>query len=200
MKKSALAIYDFLLQEDLLKNSPPFWWPNAGTFEVVVGAVLTQNTTWINVEKSLQNLEDFLELKEFSTLEEEALKERIKPSGFYNQKAPRLINLSRNIQNEFIRFENFQKRVSRKWLLEQKGIGQESADAILCYACLRDEMVVDSYTKRLLKNFAIEFKKYGDYKEFLESELRERFAKEELFEVFARFHGMIVEYNKRVKL
>jgi endonuclease-3 related protein len=61
-------------------------------------------------------------------------------------------------------------------------------------------MVVDSYTKRLLKNFAIEFKKYGEYKEFLESELRERFAKEELFEIFARFHGMIVEYNKKVKL
>jgi endonuclease-3 related protein len=197
MAKSALEIYEFLLQKDLLRESPPFWWPNAGTFEVVVGAVLTQNTTWKNVERSLKNLKDYLELESFIALNEAELKEKIRPSGFYNQKAPRLLQLSGKIKDEFQSFENFQKEVSRSWLLEQKGIGEESADAILCYACLRDEMVVDSYTKRLLKNFGIEFKKYGEYKEFLESELRERFAKEELFEIFAHFHGMIVEYNKR---
>jgi endonuclease III-like uncharacterized protein len=60
-------------------------------------------------------------------------------------------------------------------------------------------MVVDSYTKRLLKEFGIEFKKYSDYKVFLESGLREHFAQEELFEVFAVFHGMIVEYSKQKK-
>ena len=200
MKKSALGIYDFLAAKDLLKNSPPLWWPNAGKFEVIVGAILTQNTTWKNVEKSLGNLEGFLLLERFTSLDEQSLKQMIKPSGFYNQKAPRLLELSHNMQNEFNTFEQFQKEVSLKWLIEQKGIGEESADAILCYACLRDEMVVDSYTKRLLKSFGIEFKKYAEYQAFLETELREAYPKEELFGIFAYFHGMIVEYNKRVNL
>ena len=200
MEKSPLAIYEFLKQKDLLKDFPPLWWPNAGKFEVVIGAILTQNTTWKNVEKSLQNLEGFLELESFLLLDEKSLKAMIQPSGFYNQKAPRLLQLARNIKDEYTTFETFQKEVSRKWLLEQKGIGQESADAILCYGCLHDEMVVDSYTKRLLKSFDIEFKNYAAYKEFLEKELREYHQAEELPQLFAHFHGMIVEYNKRVKL
>ncbi|MEN4053167.1 MULTISPECIES: 3-methyladenine DNA glycosylase [Sulfurimonas] len=197
MQKSAYEIYNYLDELDLLKKSPEFWWPNTGTFEVVVGAILTQNTTWKNVEKSLENLKGFLELESFVSLREDALKVRIKPSGFQNQKAPRLLQLARNIKEEFITFEHFQKNVTRKWLLSQKGIGEESADAILCYGCMREEMVVDSYTKRLLKEFDIEFKKYAEYKTFLESSLREHCKEDELFRVFAEFHGMIVEYNKQ---
>ncbi len=200
MKKSALDIYTFLQEQNLLENAPPFWWPNVGSFEVVIGAVLTQNTTWKNVEKSLVNLEGFLCLERFASLDEERLKQMIKPSGFYNQKAPRLLQLARNIKDAYTTFEAFQKEVSRKWLLAQKGIGEESADAILCYACLRDEMVVDAYTKRLLNMFDITFKSYGEYKSFLEAELREVYPQEELFGIFARFHGMIVEYNKKIKL
>ena len=196
---TAKELYAFLKSKNLLENSPKWWWPNAGSFEVVVGAVLTQNTTWKNVEMSLKNLEDFLELTAFSNLDEATLKEMIQPSGFYNQKAPRLLTLSKNILNEFGTFKEFQKLVSRDWLLAQKGIGQESADAILCYGCFRDEMVVDSYTKRLLKKFDISFKKYEEYKEFLESDFRKEFSKAELFEIFAEFHGMIVEYNKHYK-
>ena len=196
---SSKELYAFLKAKKLLDNSPKWWWPNAGSFEVVVGAILTQNTTWKNVEKSLENLEGFLELTAFSNLDEATLKEMIKPSGFYNQKAPRLLMLSKNILNEFGTFEAFQKMVSRDWLLAQKGVGEESADAILCYACLRDEMVVDSYTKRLLKKFDVSFKKYEEYKEFLESDFRKEFNKAELFEIFTAFHGMIVEYNKHYK-
>jgi endonuclease-3 related protein len=196
-QKSALDIYAYLKSFDLLKNSPDFWWPNAGTFEVIVGAILTQNTTWKNVERSLKNLEGSLELDSFLELREDELKLKIKPSGFYNQKAPRLLQLSRNIKDEFTTFEAFQKSVSRNWLLAQKGVGEESADAILCYGCLRDEMVIDSYTKRLLKEFDIEFTKYAEYKAFLEEELRKHYKEHALVRVFAEFHGMIVEYNKR---
>jgi len=188
-----------LQEKDLLKNSPKYWWPNAGTFEVVIGAILTQNTTWKNVERSLENLEGYLELTAFRELKESALKEMIKPSGFYNQKAPRLLALAANIQKEFQTFEIFQEQVTREWLLEQKGIGEESADAILCYGCFRDEMVVDSYTKRLLKKFGIVFKTYKEYKVFLESSLRLHYKEDEIFSVFADFHGMIVEYNKHYK-
>ncbi|MEO1937111.1 MAG: 3-methyladenine DNA glycosylase [Sulfurimonas sp.] len=197
MQKSAFEIYRYLEKENLLANSPKYWWPNAGTFEVLVGAILTQNTTWTNVEKSLKNLEGFLTLERFLMLREDELKERIRPSGFYNQKAPRLLQLAHNVKIEFQSFEIFQQNVSRKWLLAQKGIGEESADAILCYGCFRAEMVIDSYTKRLFKEFGVVFKKYGEYKAFVEQGLREHFSQDELFEVFAAFHGMIVEYNKQ---
>ena len=196
MMKNSFDIYTFLKTKNLLDNSSKYWWPNVGTFEVVVGSILTQNTTWRNTQKSLKNLEAFLELDIFITLEESSLKEMIKPSGFQNQKAPRLIQLSQNIRDEFQDFKTFQELVTREWLLSQKGIGQESADAILCYVCFRDEMVVDAYTKRLLSSLDIEFKSYCDYKTFLEEGIRSNFKSHELNLIFARFHGMIVEYNK----
>jgi len=199
MYKSSLDIYNFLQKKNLLQNSPKWWWPNAGTFEVVVGAILTQNTTWKNVEKSLANLEGSLDLDSFSSLHVKTLKEHIHPSGFYNQKAPRLLQLTSNIKNEFNDFTTFQKEVTREWLLMQKGIGEESADAILCYACFRNEMVVDSYTKRLLKTFGVEFKTYTQYKDFLQHGLEKAFTCKELNLIYARFHGMIVEYNKIYK-
>lgn len=194
--KSSLDIYNFLEKKNLLDNSPHYWWPNAGSFEVVAGAILTQNTTWKNVEKSLANLKEYLELDTFLQLNEESLKELIRPSGFYNQKAPRLLQITKNMKEDFGTFEYFQKEVSREWLMQQKGVGEESADAILSYACFRAEMVVDSYTKRLLRLFGKDFKTYGEYKSFLEFGIRENFKKEELALTFMKFHGMIVEYNK----
>jgi endonuclease-3 related protein len=196
MQKNSFEIYNFLKDKNLLQNSPKYWWPNVGSFEVVVGSILTQNTTWQNVEKSLKNLDSFLELESFLTLDEISLKEMIKPSGFYNQKAPRLLQLCKNIKNDFTDFKTFKNNVSREWLLMQKGIGNESADAILCYACFKDEMVVDRYTIRLLKTFNIEFTKYDEYKFFLEDGIRKNFKYSDLNLIFARFHGMIVEYNK----
>ena len=197
MLKNSFEIYNSLKDKNLLENYPKYWWPNVGTFEVLIGAILTQNTSWKNVEKSLKNLELFLDLDRFLTLSEESLKEMIRPSGFYNQKASRLLQLSLNIKNDFNDFKSFQSMVTREWLLNQKGIGQESADSILCYACFRDEMVVDTYTRRLLKNFDIEFSKYDKYKDYLESGLRSHFSDNDLNLIFARFHGMIVEYNKK---
>ena len=194
--KSSLDLYSFLKMQNLLEERELYWWPNSGTFEVVIGAILTQNTTWKNVEKSLRELNGFLELESFVQLDMEQLKEQIRSSGYYNQKSARLLLLANNIAEEFGDFKEFQKGVTREWLLAQKGIGEESADSILCYACLRDEMVVDTYTKRFLLTFGIEFKKYCEYKEFLEDGFQENNTKERAL-LFARYHGMIVEYNKR---
>ena len=175
MNKNSFEIYNFLKDKNLLEESAEYWWPNCGSFEVVIGTILTQNTSWKNVEKSLKNLDTYLELDSFLTLDELTLKNKIKPSGFYNQKTPRLLQLSRNMKKDFHDFKTFQRKVSREWLLEQKGIGEESADAILCYACFRNEMVVDSYTKRLLKTFGIEYSKYGEYKDYLEKGIENNF-------------------------
>jgi len=199
MCSDAFTIYTFLKEKNLLEDAPEFWWPNAGSFEVVIGAILTQNTRWENVEKSLYNLKNHLTLETFITLSEEQLKEKIQPSGFYNQKASRLLALTCNIKKEFKTFENFQKNVTREWLLAQKGIGQESADAILCYGCWRAEMVVDTYTKRLLKRFGCEFPKYEEYKLFLEEGMKYHYEYEALQRVYAEFHAMIVEFESLKK-
>lgn len=196
-----------LKKMNLLENKPKYWWPNVNSFEVVVGAILTQNTKWENVEKSLNNLKNVinLELEELASLDIDFLASLIRPSGFYNQKAKRLIILARNILRDFGSFELFQKNVDREWLLSQKGIGFESADAILCYTCKRDTMVVDAYTKRLLLKSGYEFESYDEMKEWLETGILENWGKlKNLYEndlnlCFARFHGKIVEFMKGKK-
>ena len=200
-----IQILQFLQEKDLLKTSPKFWWPSYGNFEVVLGAILTQNTTWINVEKSLKNLQNHLELDSFISLDEDILKEYIKPSGFYNQKAPRLLALANNIKQTYGSFKTFQDNTTRKWLLDQKGVGEETADAILCYGCKKEYFVVDTYTKRLFKKFDIEFKTYKEYQNYIQNGIESNWdsIKEE-FEnnlnlCYAKFHGMIVEYNKKEK-
>jgi endonuclease-3 related protein len=188
-KIDSYKIYKELEKLDLLNEKPLYRWPNAGNFEVIIGTILTQNTTWINVEKSLKNLKNFLTLEDFLKLEIDTIKQLIKPSGFYNQKSIRLHNLAKNIKFEFKEFEIFKKKVTRKWLLSQKGIGEESADSILCYCCEQNIMVIDVYTKRLLKQFNIEFKNYQQYQDFFHTNKKLDFA---------LFHAMIVEYNKKI--
>lgn len=200
--------YELLLElkkDDLLKNSPKYWWPNAGSFEVVIGVVLTQNTKWESVEKSLSNLKGYLELDNFLKLDINTIKEAIKSSGFYNQKSVRLYNLAKNIKAEFESFENFKNSVNREWLLNQKGIGFESADSILCYACLREAFVVDSYSNRLVKSYGYEFESYSELQEWFEDGIKSNWSQlSSLYEdnlnlCYARYHGKIVEYLKRAK-
>lgn len=197
----------WLKNKNLLENSPQFWWPNYGTFEVIVGAILTQNTKWQNVEKSLLNLNNKCEGDLFLFLlksDIENISTLISPSGFKNQKAPRIKKLCENIYEEFGDFENFAQNATRDWLLCQKGIGPESTDAILCYACKKDEMVVDSYTAKLLKSFGYEFESYDEIKEWLMAGVNENFDKITALygkniapnELYSRFHGKIVEYSK----
>lgn len=190
---------------NLLESRPKFWWPDVGTFKMVISAILTQNSRWESVERSLKNLEPFLELDRFLELDINSLASLIKPSGFYNQKANRLLKLARNIKEEFGEFEIFQKEVSREWLLNQKGIGFESADAILCYGCFREVMVVDSYSARLLKRFGYEFEGYEELQEwFMEGVIGSWDEIKDLYEnnlnlCYARYHGKVVEFMKSKK-
>ena len=200
-----VQLYRWFKRLNLLQDRPKYWWPNAGSFEVVVGAILTQNTNWSNVEKSLKNLEGLLDLDSFLALSLEDLKARIRPSGFYNQKGERLYDLARAIKQEYGGFKHFVHATNRTWLLAQKGIGKESADAILCYACLRPTMVIDAYTKRVLASFGIECGGYDDCKSLIEKSLEASWeelgieCEDEKTLLYARFHGMFVEYAKRMK-
>jgi endonuclease-3 related protein len=198
---TALDLYLFLKDKNLLKNAPKYWWPNVGTEWCLISAILTQNTKWQNVEKSMNNL-DNVSLEYLMQIDERVLAQKIAPSGFKNQKAKRLKLLAKNIIYDFGNFENFQEQVTREWLLNQKGIGQETADAILCYVCFREVMVIDKYTQKLLAKNGLEFYEYEDIQYFLQSGIEdnfERIAKENennLNLCYARFHGMIVEEMK----
>jgi len=182
----------------LLEHSPPLWWPAYGTYEVVIGALLTQNTQWSRVEVSLKNLRnhELLTVEAMAQLEAETLMELIRPSGLFKAKAKNLILLAQNILERFGDFETFSLDVDRNWLLKQKGVGPETADSILCYACTRPAMVVDAYTARLLNAFGYEFESYDELQEWCETGLRDVFDSDQLSVVFARFHGMIVEFVK----
>ncbi len=179
-----------------------WWWPNSGTFEVVIGAILTQNSSWGNVEKALTNLKEakLLSLENIASTPIDVLQELIKPSGFYRVKAKNIQKLSQNIITDFNNFEEFKDSVSRDWLLSQKGIGQESADAILNYACYKEAFVVDSYTARLLNGFGYEFNSYNELQEWIVesfySGYKEVFPNLSRANAYARAHGMVVEYCK----
>ncbi len=200
-------LLEFLKKQDLLKESPRYWWPTQNDIEILLGAILTQNTKWQNVEKSLKNLKDLnlLDLEKIATCEIEILIQAITPSGFKNQKSKRIKQLSKNIIEQFGTLEVFKKEVTRQWLLNQKGIGFETADAILCYMCKAEVMVVDSYTNRLLKKFGYEFDSYEDLQAWCEYGINENYDKISklygyeisLNELYCRFHGKIVEYMKR---
>jgi endonuclease-3 related protein len=191
-------LYTALERLNLLQNSQPLWWPQHGTFEVVIGAILTQNTQWTRVVTSLENLSQsgHLSLEALIQIDPETLMELIRPSGLIKAKAKNIILLCNAIIDSFGSFEEFVINVEREWLLRQKGIGPETADAMLCYACLREVIVVDSYTARLLRAFGYEFESYDELQEWCEAGIREHCAPSTLQSTFAKFHGMIVEYVK----
>ncbi len=184
------------------RSRDPWWWPNSGTFKVVIGAILTQNSSWQNVEKSLLNLErhSLIELGALASTHLALLEELIRPSGFFRAKSKNLQQLSRNILDDFGAFNAFQESVTREWLLAQRGIGQESADAILNYACYQEAFVVDSYTNRLLQAFGYDFNRYEELQEWIVDDFSTNykavFPKLSRAQAYARAHGMVVEYCK----
>lgn len=135
---------------------PQGWWPGESPFEVVVGAILTQNTNWKNVEKAITNLKDagLLSLPALLELPQALLAEYIRPAGYYNVKAGRLRNLLTLIEEQYdgsleallaLPLEEL-----REQLLGVKGIGPETADSIALYAAGKPIFVVDTYTHRIL--------------------------------------------------
>ena len=197
MIASGYELYLALKPLNLLEEKPPLWWPNIDTFEVVVGAILTQNTQWTRVEVSLENLRQngLLSLEAMAACDIDLLMECIRPSGFFKAKSKNLKTLAENIVQSFGDFENFKTEVSREWLLAQRGIGPETADSILCYGCGREVMVVDKYTQQLLAALGWEFDTYDDIQHWCQ----ECFYSDDLHRDYALFHGMIVEYMKRYK-
>ena len=165
-------------------------------FEVCLASILTQNTTFTSVIKSLQNLNDLNALTPASIkkLDLETFKVAIRPSGYYNQKSTYILG--------FIDFyEKLQDRIpTREELLSVKGIGEETADSILLYAYNMPQFKVDAYTKRILTELKIikEKTKYKDVKEIMESNLKKTTSDiKELTIIYQEYHALIVEHSKR---
>ncbi len=192
-------LYRVLEPLKLLEAKPPMWWPAYGTFEVVVGAVLTQNSQWTRVEHSLRNLRDqgLLTPEGIAEVPGEILSDLIRPSGLYQSKARTLGELCRAMVEQYGDFETFCLETERAWLLARRGIGPETADSILCYGCGRAAMVVDAYTARLVAALGYECEDYDALQAWcrggIEGDTTQR-ARD-----YALLHGMIVEYVKRYK-
>jgi endonuclease III related protein len=134
---------------------PQHWWPGETRFEIITGAILTQNTSWTNVEKAIKNLKNAgcLIPEKLHQLNHQQLAELIRPAGYYNIKAKRLKNftdwLFENYTGNLDALENIKTEQLRYELLNIKGIGFETADSILLYAFERPVFVVDAYTARI---------------------------------------------------
>lgn len=151
MSNKLLDIYHILFD----RFGPQRWWPGDSPFEVMVGALLTQNTNWSNVSRAISNLkkDNLLSFDALEALPVEVLAERIRPSGYYNMKAARLKNLLALIRENGGDLESlFNKDAAelRERFLAVNGIGPETADSILLYAAEKPVFVVDAYTHRIL--------------------------------------------------
>lgn len=156
------------------------WWPAETPFEVVVGAYLTQNTSWTNVERAIENLRraKVLNADGIRKLKLARLERLIRPSGYFRQKAQRLKTfisfLDRNYDGSLERMLRQPTEKLRKELLSLNGVGPETADSILLYAGNHPVFVVDAYTRRVLDRHAIlpEKTDYEDIRQFVEHALK----------------------------
>jgi endonuclease-3 related protein len=195
------------------KFGPQKWWPGETRLEVIIGAVLTQNTAWQNVEKAIKNLknEGLIDVQSLMDVEPKMLAELIRPSGYYNIKSLRLKEvitfLSRNRVKslrlkEVITFlsrnrgiENLLDHKSlelRNNLLKLNGVGEETADSILLYAFQKPIFVVDAYTKRVFSRVGLldEGMHYGEVQTFFEKNLKKDAA------LYNEYHALIVKLGK----
>ncbi|MBI2105691.1 endonuclease [Candidatus Woesearchaeota archaeon] len=187
MKEKLEEIYQILEEEYGFQR----WWPtisNSKRFETIIGAILTQNTSWNNVEKAIKNLDkfNFLRKDALKQLNEEDLAQLIRSSGYFNQKAKKI--------KKVIEFLDSGKEINRENLLGVWGIGKETADSILLYAYDKPEFVIDSYTKRIFSRMGI-VKDNIDY-----DELKELFTGniENNIELYKEYHALIVNHGKDI--
>jgi len=187
------------LYQTLLKRYGALhWWPADTPFEVCVGAILTQNTNWGNVEKAIGNLkrEGLLSVDALREIDRERLAELIRPSGFFNVKSARLKGFVGWFLAEYGGLDAMFSgdwRVLREKLMAVPGIGPETCDAILLYAGEKPSFVVDAYTRRLFSRLGL-VREEDDY-----HQVRALFMDLLPSDVgmFNEYHALIVEQCKR---
>ena len=185
--------------QSLFKHyGPQHWWPADTPFEVMVGAVLTQNTAWSNVERAIVNLKenDCLSAERIIAVPENKLAAWLRPSGYFNIKAKRLRNICRWYieAGEYDAVKRMDTGQLRKALLLVNGVGPETADDILLYAFERPVFVIDAYTRRLFSRLGM-IEKDAGY-EHLRATFEESLTKD--VKMFNEYHALIVIHAKEV--
>lgn len=177
---------------------PLHWWPAETKLEIIIGAILTQNTSWQNVVKAIENLkrEGLLNVSALLQIKEESLAELIRSSGYYNLKAKRLKNFIRFFHSQYggSLEELFSSdwRALRKELLNINGIGPETADSILLYAGEKPVFVVDAYTCRIFQRHGYITGKdsYDEVQQFFMTHLASQVS------LYNEFHAQLVMVGK----
>jgi len=192
--KILMQFYKTMLE----RLGPQHWWPGDGRLEIVVGAVLTQNTNWANVERAIANLRkaDALDVGKLDRMELPQLAELIRPAGYFRVKARRLKNLVRFIAQryggELDAMLAQPIRSLREQLLSVNGIGKETADDIILYAAEKPTFVVDAYTYRILLRHRL-IDPEADYEGV--KDLMERNLPEDV-QLFNEYHALLVKVGK----
>lgn len=179
---------------------PQDWWPGENPFEIIIGAILTQNTAWTNVEKAIRNLKKgkLLSARGLKDVPLKDLAKAIRSAGYFNEKAKKLkafidflfVNYGGSVKRMFKK----ETQLLRQELLEIKGIGQETADSILLYAGNRAVFVIDAYTRRVLSRQQLISEK-ADYQE-----IQQLFTQNLPLDVqlFNEFHALFVRLGKDI--
>jgi endonuclease-3 related protein len=177
---------------------PQHWWPGETPFEIAVGAILTQNTNWGNVERAINNLKRHgtLSAKAIHKMSVKRLSELIRPAGYFTIKAKRLKSFVDFLMNDYhgsmMRMRHEDMHSLREKLLSVNGIGPETADSILLYALEKPVFVIDAYTKRVLSRHGImeHEKPYEKFQKLFHSSLREDIR------IFNEYHALFVTVGK----
>lgn len=183
-----IQIYYTLLNEFGHQN----WWPADSPFEVVIGAVLTQQTRWGNVEQAISNLREhgLLESETLAQAEIELIEELVHCCGFYRQKASRLNSIAKyfvdiGIENVF----SVPTDELRDEMLSLNGVGNETADSIVLYAANKPKFVIDAYTTRIMNCLGVNGR-YLKLQELFEQELPTD------VDLYKEYHALIIEFAK----
>jgi len=179
---------------------PQKWWPADTPFEVIIGAILTQNTSWANAERAIKNLKQkkLLTVKAIRNVSVKRLAKLIKPAGYYNQKAKKLKNfirfLSENYQGNIKTMFNQEAFNLRSKLLKVNGIGPETADSILLYAAGKPVFVIDAYTRRIFSRHSLigENISYQGLQNYFMNNLKPEVR------LFNEYHALIVRLGKQI--
>jgi len=193
--KQVLMDYYRLMEKHF---GPTHWWPGDTPFEIAIGAILTQNTAWTNVEKAIANLKREKLLKPAAILAcpTEKLEVALRPSGYFRQKTERVRRFSQYLTDHYAgsmtRMAKRPLEELRHELLAINGIGPETADDILLYACDKPIFVIDAYTKRILTRHGLVDDKatYHQMQELFHNNLKQD------VKLFAEYHGLIVWTGK----
>ena len=189
-----LSYYDALFAA----HGPQHWWPGRTPFEVIVGAILTQNTSWTNVERCIENLrrEKLLTPRGIETVAPARLARLIRSSGYFRQKAKKLKTFVRFLREAYhgslTKMFDTSTAILRERLLEVHGIGPETADSILLYAGKHPVFVVDAYSRRILERHELTEAKhsYEHIRQLFENSLPRSVA------LYNEFHALIVHTGK----